>query len=88
MILYWRVLKITIRFVGWLQTTKYVSTISKCRTKHSHESAMQKVNQIFGYRSGLGFSLLSFDWAQIALIGSPLATPCKPPIVLIRCISL
>ncbi|KIM72458.1 hypothetical protein PILCRDRAFT_99382 [Piloderma croceum F 1598] len=36
----------------------------------------KKVNQIFGYRSGLGFSLLSFDWNQIALIGSPLATPC------------
>ncbi|KAI0794846.1 OPT oligopeptide transporter protein-domain-containing protein [Abortiporus biennis] len=27
------------------------------------------------YRSGMGFSLLSFDWNQIAFIGSPLATP-------------
>jgi OPT family small oligopeptide transporter len=35
----------------------------------------KKINQMFGYRSGLGFSLLSFDWTQIALIGSPLATP-------------
>ncbi|KAG6916275.1 hypothetical protein DXG01_007561 [Tephrocybe rancida] len=34
-----------------------------------------RVNQIFGYRSGLGFSLLTFDWNQIAFIGSPLATP-------------
>ncbi|KAH6904577.1 small oligopeptide transporter [Coprinopsis sp. MPI-PUGE-AT-0042] len=34
-----------------------------------------KVNQIFGYHSGLGFSLLTFDWSQIAFIGSPLATP-------------
>ncbi|KAF5362813.1 hypothetical protein D9757_013666 [Collybiopsis confluens] len=34
-----------------------------------------KVNQMFGYRSGLGMSLLTFDWAQIAYIGSPLATP-------------
>ncbi|KAF5381591.1 hypothetical protein D9615_005535 [Tricholomella constricta] len=34
-----------------------------------------KINQMFGYRSGLGFSLLTFDWAQIAFIGSPLATP-------------
>ncbi|KAG6901778.1 hypothetical protein C0995_008024 [Termitomyces sp. Mi166 len=34
-----------------------------------------KVNQIFGYHSGLGFSLLTFDWNQIAFIGSPLATP-------------
>ena len=28
------------------------------------------------YHSGMGFSLLSFDWNQIAFIGSPLATPC------------
>ncbi|KAM5543759.1 hypothetical protein V8D89_002376 [Ganoderma adspersum] len=34
-----------------------------------------KVNAIFGYHSGMGFSLLSFDWNQIAFIGSPLATP-------------
>ncbi|KAJ8518202.1 hypothetical protein ONZ45_g4707 [Pleurotus djamor] len=34
-----------------------------------------KVNQLFGYHSGLGFSLLTFDWNQIAFIGSPLATP-------------
>lgn len=34
-----------------------------------------KVNQMFGYRSGLGFSILSFDWNQIAFIGSPLVTP-------------
>ncbi|PCH41947.1 small oligopeptide transporter, partial [Wolfiporia cocos MD-104 SS10] len=33
------------------------------------------VNQLFGYHSGLGFSLLSFDWNEIAFIGSPLATP-------------
>ncbi|GLB41159.1 putative OPT oligopeptide transporter protein [Lyophyllum shimeji] len=34
-----------------------------------------KLNQMFGYRSGLGFSLLTFDWNEIAFIGSPLATP-------------
>ncbi|KAJ3484284.1 hypothetical protein NLI96_g5747 [Meripilus lineatus] len=34
-----------------------------------------KINALFGYRSGMGFSLLSFDWNQIAFIGSPLATP-------------
>ncbi|TFY79095.1 hypothetical protein EWM64_g4918 [Hericium alpestre] len=33
------------------------------------------VNQLFGYRSGMGYSLLTFDWNQIAFIGSPLATP-------------
>ncbi|KAH7915948.1 OPT oligopeptide transporter [Hygrophoropsis aurantiaca] len=34
------------------------------------------VNQLFGYQSGLGMSLLTFDWAQINFLGtSPLATP-------------
>ncbi|KAH8101387.1 OPT oligopeptide transporter, partial [Cristinia sonorae] len=33
------------------------------------------VNQLFGYQSGLGMSLITFDWSQIAYIGSPLATP-------------
>ncbi|KAH7906357.1 OPT oligopeptide transporter protein-domain-containing protein [Hygrophoropsis aurantiaca] len=33
------------------------------------------VNQLFGYQSGLGMSLLTFDWVQISYIGSPLATP-------------
>ena len=33
------------------------------------------VNQIFGSVSGLGMSLITFDWSQIAYIGSPLATP-------------
>ncbi|KAH9855546.1 small oligopeptide transporter [Lenzites betulinus] len=34
-----------------------------------------KINALFGYHSGMGFSLLSFDWNQIAFIGSPLSTP-------------
>ena len=34
-----------------------------------------KVNQMFGYETGMGMSLITFDWAQIAYIGSPLATP-------------
>ncbi|KAF9644264.1 small oligopeptide transporter [Thelephora ganbajun] len=29
------------------------------------------VNQIFGFRGGLGFSLFTFDWNEIAYIGSP-----------------
>lgn len=33
------------------------------------------VNQLFGTASGLGMSILTFDWAQITFIGSPLATP-------------
>lgn len=36
---------------------------------------LQKVNQMFGYSSGLGMSVITFDWSQIAYIGSPLATP-------------
>ncbi|KAH7883260.1 OPT oligopeptide transporter protein-domain-containing protein [Phlebopus sp. FC_14] len=33
------------------------------------------VNQLFGVSSGLGMSLLTFDWTQIAWIGSPLMYP-------------
>ncbi|KAG9002777.1 hypothetical protein FRB93_011379 [Tulasnella sp. JGI-2019a] len=33
------------------------------------------VNQLFGGIHGLGGSLLTFDWSQIAFFGSPLATP-------------
>ncbi|KAH8078046.1 OPT oligopeptide transporter [Cristinia sonorae] len=33
------------------------------------------VNQLFGVGHGLGMGLITFDWAQIAYIGSPLATP-------------
>ncbi|KAF8839866.1 small oligopeptide transporter [Paxillus ammoniavirescens] len=33
------------------------------------------VNQLFGYQSGLGLSMLTFDWSQIAYLSSPLATP-------------
>ncbi|QRV95861.1 OPT oligopeptide transporter protein [Ceratobasidium sp. AG-Ba] len=34
-----------------------------------------KVNQMFGVVHGMGMSLITFDWSQIAYIGSPLATP-------------
>ncbi|KAG9008885.1 hypothetical protein FRB90_008678 [Tulasnella sp. 427] len=33
------------------------------------------VNQLFGAVTGLGMSALTFDWSQIALIGSPLMVP-------------
>ncbi|KAF4622117.1 hypothetical protein D9613_009302 [Agrocybe pediades] len=33
------------------------------------------LNEMFGYSHGMGMSLITFDWAQIAYIGSPLATP-------------
>ncbi|KII91025.1 hypothetical protein PLICRDRAFT_28874 [Plicaturopsis crispa FD-325 SS-3] len=33
------------------------------------------LNAMFGYTHGMGMSVLTFDWSQIAYIGSPLATP-------------
>jgi hypothetical protein len=33
------------------------------------------VNQLFGVETGLGMSILTFDWNQIAFIGSPLMIP-------------
>lgn len=33
------------------------------------------VNQLFGTSTGLGMGLLTFDWAMISYIGSPLVTP-------------
>lgn len=33
------------------------------------------VNQLFGTATGLGMSLLTFDWSQINWLGSPLVTP-------------
>ncbi|OCH90572.1 oligopeptide transporter [Obba rivulosa] len=33
------------------------------------------VNQIFGVVSGLGFSVLTFDWTEISWLGSPLVFP-------------
>jgi len=33
------------------------------------------VGALFGYHRGMGMSVITFDWAQIAYIGSPLATP-------------
>jgi OPT oligopeptide transporter protein len=33
------------------------------------------VNQLFGTMTGLGMSILTFDWSMISFIGSPLVTP-------------
>ena len=33
------------------------------------------VNQLFGTMSGLGMGVLTFDWAMIGYVGSPLVTP-------------
>jgi hypothetical protein len=34
------------------------------------------VNQMFGIHSGMGMSILTFDWTQISWIGSPLMCTC------------
>ncbi|KAK0535635.1 hypothetical protein OC835_002310 [Tilletia horrida] len=34
-----------------------------------------KLNQMMGVSSGLGMGILTFDWAQISYVGSPLVTP-------------
>jgi hypothetical protein len=33
------------------------------------------VNQLFGVVTGLGMSSITFDWSQVAYIGSPLIVP-------------
>jgi hypothetical protein len=33
------------------------------------------VNQLFGTLNGFGWSIITFDWAMISFIGSPLVTP-------------
>ena len=33
------------------------------------------INQLFGVATGLGMSVINFDWTQIAYIGSPLMVP-------------
>jgi len=41
------------------------------------------VNQLFGVHSGLGMSVLTFDWSQISWIGSPLMSESDLPICLV-----
>ena len=35
------------------------------------------VNQLFGYTSGLGLSILSFDWSYISSVDNPLIIPVR-----------
>ena len=35
------------------------------------------VNQLFGYQSGLGMGFITFDWAMISFVGSPLVIPVR-----------
>ncbi|KAI0321448.1 OPT oligopeptide transporter protein-domain-containing protein [Amylostereum chailletii] len=36
-----------------------------------------KLNQLFGYNSGLGMSIITLDWNNIAFIGSPYVVPLR-----------
>jgi OPT family oligopeptide transporter len=40
------------------------------------------VNVLFGTNTGLGMSVLTFDWTMISFIGSPLVTPVRLPSLL------
>ncbi|KAK7062623.1 hypothetical protein VNI00_000111 [Paramarasmius palmivorus] len=63
-------------WVCWIAPHNIVSIISFPYPKSNASfNPHQKLNQIFGQRSGFGFSVLTFDWNQISYIGSPLATP-------------
>jgi len=44
-------------------------------TDERHPTNDLVINQLFGTVSGLGMGIITFDWAQIAYIGSPLMVP-------------
>ncbi|KAJ7318124.1 small oligopeptide transporter [Mycena albidolilacea] len=52
-----------LRWVCWIAPDNVVSF------------ALFLFSPLFRYKSGLGFSIITLDWNQIAYIGSPLATP-------------
>ncbi|KAI0063252.1 OPT oligopeptide transporter [Artomyces pyxidatus] len=60
-------------FPGYLFTA--LSTFSWVTWIWPNDVVSPTVNQLFGYNSGLGMSIITFDWNNIAYIGSPLATP-------------
>ncbi|TFK38745.1 small oligopeptide transporter [Crucibulum laeve] len=57
-------------FPGYIfQALSYFSWVTWIRPDNT------TIAQLFGYFHGMGMSVITFDWAQIAYIGSPLATP-------------
>ncbi|KAJ7626771.1 small oligopeptide transporter [Mycena rosella] len=57
-------------FPGYIfQALSYFSWVTWIRPED------KVVAQLFGYLHGMGMSVVTFDWNQITLIGSPLATP-------------
>jgi len=66
-------------FLDMLVQAQYVSFYypphMNSRSQITHPSDDVVVNQLFGVVSGLGMGILTFDWNQIAFIGSPLIIP-------------
>ncbi|KAH9487322.1 Sexual differentiation process protein isp4 [Psilocybe cubensis] len=57
-------------FPGYLfQALSYFSWVTWIAPENT------KIAGLFGYVHGMGMSVITFDWSQIAYIGSPLATP-------------
>jgi len=57
-------------FPGYIfQALSYFSWVTWIRPENT------TIAQLFGYVHGMGMSVITFDWSQIAYIGSPLATP-------------
>ncbi|KAJ7738297.1 OPT oligopeptide transporter protein-domain-containing protein [Mycena olivaceomarginata] len=54
---------------AWLQALSYFSWITWIRPNDP------VVAQLFGYVHGMGMSVITFDWSQIAYAASPLVTP-------------
>ncbi|KAF8553156.1 small oligopeptide transporter [Imleria badia] len=53
----------------WFQALSYFSWVTWIWPDNA------VIAQLFGYIHGMGMSVVTFDWSQIAYIGSPLATP-------------
>lgn len=57
----------------WIAPSSYRSSAYTARADFRADNIV--VNQLFGLSSGLGMSMITFDWSQIAYIGSPLVVP-------------
>ena len=63
-------------WVCWIAPSAYLSVLQfgKGTNDRTHTDNLV-VNQLFGTVSGLGMGFITFDWSQIAFIGSPLMVP-------------
>lgn len=63
--------------MGLLDQSKFVSTIDSMGDEANIylQTDNTVVNQLFGTATGLGMGLVTFDWSQVAYIGSPMVIP-------------